>query len=137
MNEIKLEPWKPDLKRRWYNSADLCDAKELYNDFDFHIDAIICATRELATRKLYRYADLLNPPDDGKTHPMYTMRLAPIDAVEKYEVRLWTFDTIEVPFHSRESCERAWMELTDEERESLFWRSRKMETVNDDIKSEV
>lgn len=122
--DIQLRPWKPYNEnstycgKSWFTSqVDSPYPSDYYAAFETKEQADRCILRELAMRKLYRFAEQLNPagwnPENGFWHSRK-------DIAAYYE---YFISPGIVPFHSEEACERAWKELSQEERESLFWEN--------------
>lgn len=141
--DIKLEPWKPERRAKFF----AIDTKHddivipavsleyeglferidtgMFNAFETGEAAKRCALRELAMRKLYRFAEQLNPPRwnlDKHCIEYWTVGNFSNEFIAVCREYTGYLQPLDVPFHSREACEQAWSSLTEEERESLFWK---------------
>lgn len=133
--EIILGPWKPEEGCTTYHSFingdcyPIAQSKDswnnsTYNMFPIEEAAKRCALRELAMRKLYRFAEQLNPPRtewNPNFNPKGWFVVSNVYGSGVFHVTTRNPGAGEVPFHSGEACKKAWKNLSKKELASLFW----------------
>lgn len=146
MSDIQLGPWMPKQGQAahvsgwheldlgpiavWEHQPD--SIKDLVDDYLLFESNEACRRndlRELATRKLHRFADLLNAAGPGQEALNLTFHSWwYIDEDNEPNSAMWNIGINcppgVVPFCSKKACLTAIAMLTDEEKESLHWRPK-------------